>query len=65
MTNTEKKQLIENALRDYNAAKQSGNADKIARAVNDMENVFICVSLWAVEGTEKLRQTILTARQEG
>lgn len=64
MTNKERKQLIENTLRDYNAAKQSGDADKIARAINDMENVYICVSPWSVEGAETLRQAIVTAKNE-
>lgn len=62
MTNAERKIIISNALRDYNNAKQSGDAQRIAHAINDMENVYICVHLYAVEGTEKLRQTILTAK---
>lgn len=61
MTNTEREQIIKNALRDYNAAKQTGDNEKIARAVNDMENVFYCVSRFAVNGTEKLRETIIKA----
>jgi hypothetical protein len=62
MRNTERELIIENALRNYNAAKQTENAEKIARAINDMENVFICVSCFQVKGTEKLRQTILKAK---
>lgn len=62
MTNTERKQIIENALREYNVAKETGEAPKIARAINDMENVFFCVNLYATEETEKLRQTILKAK---
>ena len=63
MTNTERKQIIQNALRYYTTAKQSGDAAKIARAIDDMENVYICVCLWAVEGAEKLRKTILEAKE--
>ena len=62
MRNTERELIIENALRDYNAAKQTGNTEKIARAINDMENVFISVSCFSVKGTEKLRQTIIKAK---
>lgn len=62
MTNTERKQIVQNALIDYATAKQSGDGAKIARAISDMENVYICVRLWAVEGTETLRQTILDAK---
>lgn len=62
MTNAERNEIISNALKDYNNAKQGGDALKIARAINDMENVFICVSLYAAEGAEKLRQTIIKAK---
>lgn len=59
MTNGERKVLIENAMRDYRMAKASGKSDRIRRAVNDMENVYIAVGLYAVEGTENLRKAIL------
>ena len=64
MTTREREQIIHNALRDYNAAKQSRDSDKIACAINAMENVYICVSLWGVKGTETLRQTILSAKED-
>ena len=64
MTNRERKQLVENAIRDYNIAKQSEDADKIARSINEMENVFICVNPFSVNGIEKLRQTILKAKTD-
>lgn len=64
MTNTERVQLIKNALRDYENARRSCNIQKIEYAVNEMENVYIAVCLWGVPGTEKLRQTILLARRE-
>ena len=63
MTNGQRKQLIVNAIRDYNTAKASRDKDRIAKAINDMENAFICVSLRQTEGTEKLRQTIIVAKE--
>lgn len=63
MTNKERAGLIQNAIRDYKAAKESGGAQKIRHAVNDMENAFAAVSLWAVPETEELRQMILSARR--
>ena len=62
MTNKERAELIQNAIGDYKAAKESGDTQKIRNAVNDMENTFIAVSLWRVKGTEELRQTILEAK---
>ena len=44
MTNKERAELIQNAIRDYKAAKESGDAQKIRYAVNDMENTFASVS---------------------
>ena len=63
MTNNERAELIQNAIRDYKAARESGVAQKIRHAVNDMENTFFAVCLWAVPGTEELRQMILSARR--
>lgn len=64
MTNKERAELIQNAIRDYKAAKESGDAQKIRFAVNYMENTFFAVSLWAVPGTEELRQMILSAKED-
>ena len=64
MTNTDRAELIKNAIRDYNTAQSRGNAQEIRAAINGMENVFIAVNLWAVPGTEELRQLIL-ATEEG
>lgn len=64
MENKERAELIQNAIRDYKAAKKSGDTQKIRNAVNDMENTFIAVSLWAVPGTEELRQMILSAKED-
>ena len=64
MTNTERKQLIKNALNDYAAAKQSGDPNKITRSINEMENVFIGVTPFSVDGVEELRQTILKAKTD-
>ena len=63
MTNKERAELIQNAIRDYKAARESEDSQKIRHAVNDMENTFAAVSLWAVPGTEELRQMILSARR--
>ena len=64
MTNKERAELIQNAIRDYRAARESGDAQKIRFAVNYMENTFFAVSLWAVPGTEELRQMILSAKED-
>lgn len=64
MTNKERAELIQNAIRDYKAAKESGDAQKIRHAVNDMENTFAAVCLWGVPGTEELRQMILSAKED-
>ena len=62
MTNTDRKQIIRNAIQEYKDAKQTGDTRKIEMAVNGIENAYICVCLHAVEGTEELRELILTAR---
>ena len=62
MSHKQYEQLIENAIRDYKAAKQNNNKQKLEMAINDMENVFFCVCLRQVKGTENLRQTILEAK---
>lgn len=64
MTNNERAELVQNAIRDYKAARESGDARKIRIAVNDMENTFSAVCLWAVPGTEELRQMILSAKED-
>lgn len=62
MTNKERAELIQNAIRDYKAAKERGDTQKIRNAVNDMENTFSAVCLWGVPGTDELRQMILSAK---
>lgn len=64
MTNKERAELIQNAIRDYKAARESGDTQKIRYAVNDMENTFSAVCLWGVPGTEELRQMILSAKED-
>lgn len=64
MTNTERKQIIQNAISEYNTAKASGNIKEVYRAINNMENVYIMVAVYAVEGAETLRQLILSAKEE-
>lgn len=62
MTNTDREIIIQNAIWNYRRAQQTGNRQQIAVAVNDMENTYIAVCLWAARGTEELRQLILAAR---
>lgn len=55
MTNTERKQIIQNAINEYTAAKANGNIKEVYRAINSMENVYIMVAMYAAEGAETLR----------
>lgn len=64
MTNTERKQIIQNAISEYTTAKASGDIKKVYRAINMMENVYIMVAVYPLEGVETLRQLILTAKEE-
>ena len=63
MTRKDCQNLMRNVLNEYKNAKQSGDIDKIKRSINAMENVFICVSMFGVKGTEELRQIILKERE--
>lgn len=63
MTRQDCQNLMRNALNEYANAKQSGSVDRIKKAVNTIENTFICVSLFGVQGTEQLRQIILKERE--
>lgn len=56
-------EIIRNAIADYRKALKIGDAQKIARALNDMENVYIAVCLQGVSGAENLRQMILDAKR--
>lgn len=64
MTQTERKAIIQNALAHWAQAKRSGSPEHLRSALSDMENTFSAVCLWAVPGTEDLRQAILSARKE-
>lgn len=64
MTNKERAELIQNAIMEYKTARESGDSQKIRHAVNNMENTFSAVCLWAVPGTEELRQMILSANED-
>ena len=64
MTNKERAELIQNAIRGYKAAKESGDTQKIRHALNGMENTYIAVCLWGVPGTEELRKMILSANED-
>lgn len=55
MTQNDRKQIINNAMNSYRYAKLSGDQTRIALAINEMENVLICVGPWSAEGTAKLR----------
>ena len=63
MTRKDCQNLMRNALNEYKNAKQSGDIHKIKRSINAMENVFICVNMFGVQGTEELRQIILKERE--
>ena len=62
MTNADREILIQNAIRGYKQAQQIGDQRQIENAINVMENTFEAICLWAVPGTEDLRQFILAAR---
>lgn len=64
MTNKERAELIQNAIRGYKAARESRDAQKIHHAASDMENTFSAVCFWDVPGTEELRQMILSAKED-
>lgn len=64
MTNNERKQIVINAINEYHAAKASGSREKMIHAINGMENVYIAVSLHAVDNAEVLRRLIITAKEE-
>ena len=62
MTDAERAEIARNAVRDYRAAVESGDARKIAAAVNGMENAYICVCCRNIPGAEELRKTIRAAK---
>ena len=62
MTDAERAEIARNAVRDYRAAVESGDARKIAAAVNGMENAYICICCRNVPGAEELRKTIRAAK---
>lgn len=67
MTNKIRKQIIQNAIREYKTAILSEGElryEKIAKALNMMENVFIMCSVSRVEGIDKLRWFINDAKKK-
>ena len=58
MTNTERAEIIKNALDEYHAAVKDGDKTKIERSINMMSNVYIMVSGTKAKGSENLRQTL-------
>jgi len=60
MTNTQKEQVIQNAIQEYRMAKW-GNKDKIAFTINGLHNAYIMCSNFNIKGCEELRQLILKA----
>lgn len=62
MTNTQREEIIKNALDEYRDAVQTGKAEIIEHAINMMENVYIMVCLRNIKGAEKLRRAIISAR---
>ena len=63
MTNKERTELIQNAIRDYKFAQESGSVTKIRHAINNMENTYFAINLWNVPGAEDLRKMIFEARK--
>ena len=61
MTTRERKQIVENDIREYEIAVQLGDKSRIQRAVNGIHNTFIMICLWGGEDAEKLRQILLSA----
>lgn len=66
MTNKEREQIIEIALRDYNMAVSGFQIQKprIINAINMMENAYIMCSMWNVKNIEELRQAIIEAKSK-
>ena len=54
MTRTEQKQVVRTAIDEYKSAKRSHDPEKISHAISMLENTFIMVSPFAVEGTAEL-----------
>lgn len=62
MTKKDRVQIVENAIKEYLAAKRSGDADTIKDAINGMENAYIMMCNNCVPGVETLRELILEAQ---
>ena len=65
MTNSEREEGIQIAIREYQAAVRSGIPERIHIALSGMENTYISVCCLRLKGTEQLRQTILAAHKRG
>ncbi|CAB1251934.1 protein of unknown function [Ruminococcaceae bacterium BL-6] len=59
MTKSDYKQIVSNAIWDFQKAKFSGNKDKITFELNNLHNVYIMLASRNIEGNEKIRQLIL------
>lgn len=63
MTNKEREIIIQNAIRGYKYARQTGDKRQIEIAINDMNCAYIAVCLWSVRGTDELKQLIRAAQR--
>ncbi|MFA7675365.1 MAG: hypothetical protein WCY38_04800 [Endomicrobiia bacterium] len=61
MTNKERENIIQNAIKQYN---NSTSKESILSAVNMMENTYIAYSKWNVNGIEELRKIIIEAKEK-
>jgi hypothetical protein len=58
MTNSNREQVIQNALRDYRYAKLSGDKQKIAFELNNLDNVYFMCSIWGTKGISEVQKIL-------
>ena len=63
MKNSDRELVIQTALSQYRLAVYSGKPEKLAYALNEMENVELMCSPWGTKGIGQLRKAIKEARQ--
>lgn len=54
-----KKQVVENALREYNNSIPFINEQRKSDVINMLENVYIMCSLFNIEGINRIKQILL------
>jgi hypothetical protein len=58
MTNKDREQVIQNALRDYRYAKASGDKQKISFELNNLDNVYFMCSIWGTKGINEVQMIL-------